>query len=346
MFRQIRKNIERQLNAYCQDDPGLKILGSISPLLFKFIREFILRPGKRIRPTLFVIGYKGYSNRNPPGLFKSALALELLHDFLLIHDDIIDRSTLRRGAPSMHNLFNIYLKNYQNLKFNGQDLSIVAGDIVYAMAIHVFLSVKEAAAHKENALRRLIESAFYTGSGEFLELLLSARNAGSVKRRDILRVYDLKTANYTFASPLAVGATLAGAPAGQIKKLYAYGAYLGRAFQIKDDIIGMFGKSSDSGKSNLTDLKEAKKTLLISLAYQLSGAADKMIINKTLCKKNIAGADLVKIRRIVIKTGALEAAKDEIRSLLKKALALNHALKMKPTYKKILNDYCRQILSV
>lgn len=346
MFDQIKKKVERQLRAYPAEMERLHSLNRISPLLFKSIREFILRPGKRIRPILFIIGYKGYGGREPSGLYRSALALELLHDFMLIHDDIIDKSELRRGKPSMHALLGAALKKHKGLKFNGQDLGIVAGDIVYAMAIYAFLAVKENPLRKEKALRLLTEAAFYTGSGEFIELLTGTKDIGRIKYQEILRVYDLKTANYTFASPLAIGAALAGVKKREIKKIYGYGTCLGQAFQIKDDIIGMFADSKKIGKSGLTDLREAKKTLLLAMAYRLSGAAGRDTIRKALSKKKVTAQDLAAVRRVAIESGALEAAKKEIRLLLEKARQISKNLKIKPAYKKTLEDYSTQVLKV
>ncbi|TAM41649.1 polyprenyl synthetase family protein, partial [bacterium] len=271
MFLKIKIGIEKELAAYARRMDKLYSLRQLSPLLFKTIKEFICRPGKRIRPVLFCIGYLGFSKKTPPGLYRSALSLELLHDFMLVHDDIIDKSDTRRGRPSMHALLNRYLRTDKKAKFNGEDLTIVAGDVMYSMALDAFLSVKEDMRRKEEALRKLISAALYTGSGEFIELILGTRPIEKVTREDIYKIYDHKTANYTFASPLSIGATLAGAKPEQVKKLFSNGMLVGRAFQIKDDIIGTFGEEKDTGKSNLTDIKEAKRTLLIWHAFNHSG---------------------------------------------------------------------------
>ena len=237
-------------------------LSRISPLLFKTIKDYILRKGKRVRPTLFIIGYLGFKKNPAPGLYASALSLELLHDFLLAHDDIIDKSDVRRGKPSMHRVLSDYLRKYKNIKFGGEDLTIAAADIMYAMAIHTFLFIKENRQRKEKALRKLIEAAIDTGSGEFAELLYGIKDIKNLNKQDIYRIYDLKTAYYTFSCPLSAGAILAGAKKQQTDLLYNYGIYLGRAFQIKDDILGIFGNENKIGKSTLTDLREGKKTLL------------------------------------------------------------------------------------
>ncbi|NQT28337.1 MAG: polyprenyl synthetase family protein, partial [Candidatus Omnitrophica bacterium] len=211
MFYQIKKKINSQLSQFLQNANKIYSLGRISPLLLKSITNFILRDGKRIRPALFIIGYEGFSKTRAPGLYQSALSVELLHDFFLIHDDIIDKSDTRRGKPSLHKVFDKFLAKHKNIKFNGQDLAIVAADIVYALAIKAFLSIKEESQRKEKALQKFIKSAVHTGCGEFIELLSGIKKIGEVNKKDIYKIYDYKTAHYTFASPLSMGAILAGA---------------------------------------------------------------------------------------------------------------------------------------
>ncbi|MFA4854368.1 MAG: polyprenyl synthetase family protein [Candidatus Omnitrophota bacterium] len=346
MFLKIKIRVEKELSTYVRAMDKLYSLNRLSPLLFKSIKEFICRPGKRIRPVLFCIGYLGFSPKTPPGLFRSAISLELLHDFMLVHDDIIDKSDTRRGRPSMHALLNRYLRLNKKAKFTGEDLTIVAGDVMYSMALDAFLSVKEVARRKEEALKKLISAALYTGSGEFIELLLGIKPVEKVTKEDIYKIYDYKTANYTFASPLAIGATLAGAKASQIERIFQYGLLLGRAFQIKDDIIGTFGKEKNTGKSNLTDIKEAKRTLLIWHAFNHAGKKDQLIIKRIMEGKLARKPELIKIRRIIVNTGALFYAKNQIKYLLSRASGEASGLRMGKRYKEALDNFSRKILKV
>ena len=346
MFMKMKIRVEKELSGYIKTADKLYSLNKLSPVLFKSIKEFICRPGKRIRPILFCIGYLGFSGKTPSGLYRSALSLELLHDFMLVHDDIIDKSDTRRGSPSMHALLNQYLGSGKNIKFDGEDLAIVIGDVMYAMGLDAFLAVKENPRRKENALRKLISAALYTGSGEFIELLLGAKPLENVSREDIYKIYDYKTANYTFASPLTMGSTLAGAQAGQTKKLYAYGMLLGRAFQIKDDIIGTFGEEKDTGKSNLTDIKEAKRTLLIWHAFNHSSEKDRLAIKRIMDGNFSNKTELLRIRGIIIKSGALVYAENQIRDLSCKAKIKLAELKMKAAYKQALDNFSQKILKV
>lgn len=346
MFVKMKIRIERELAAYVKTMDRLYSLNKLSPVLFRNIREFILRPGKRIRPVLFCIGYLGFSGKTAPGLYRSALSLELLHDFMLVHDDIIDKSDTRRGQPSMHAMLNRYLAPKKEIKFDGIDLTIVIGDVMYAMALDSFLAVREKPRHKEAALKKLISAALYTGSGEFIELLLGATALKKITTGDIYKVYDYKTANYTFASPLTMGAVLAGASPKQVDKLFSYGMLLGRAFQIKDDIIGTFGDEKDTGKSNLTDIKEAKRTILIWYAFKRSGKKNREMIERIMKGKYSSNSELLKMRRVIVETGALACAESQIRELSLKAAGELKGIKMRAPYKMALDEFSGRILKV
>ncbi|MCX5710644.1 MAG: polyprenyl synthetase family protein [Candidatus Omnitrophica bacterium] len=346
MFFKIRKRVEKELANFISGLDKDYGLSRISPLLSKSIKEVALRKGKRIRPTLFTIGYLGYAKKPAPGLFRSAVSLELLHDFMLVHDDIIDKSDTRRGKPSMHALLNKQLKVKSDTKFNGQDLAIIVGDVMYAMALRAFLSVNENMQRKEQAFKKLIEAALYTGSGEFIELMLSLKPIERVTKNDIYKIYDLKTANYSFSAPLVMGATLAGAGERELNKLHDYGIYLGRAFQIQDDILGMFADEIKIGKSGLTDLKEAKKTLLIWYAYNNSGGKDRLLIKKILNSKTSGKSELMRMRRMIITSKALDYVKKEIALLSVKAKTKLNTARINPKYKTSLHEYTDSILSL
>lgn len=346
MISKIKNQIEKELHTYLLDMDREYSLSRISPVLYNNIREFISREGKRLRPVLFVIGYLGFAKKIASGLYRSAVSIELLHDFMLVHDDIIDKSNVRRGKPSMHALLNRCLIGRKNIKFTGEDLTIVAGDVMFALGMHAFLSIKEEKERKEKALKKLIEAAIYTGSGEFIELLYGIKNIDKITKEDIYKTYDYKTANYTFASPLAIGATLSGAGESQIKTLFKYGICLGRAFQIKDDIIGMFGTEKKIGKSIFTDLSEAKKTILIWHAYHNSDTAGKLAIKKIFSKKTVDKADLLKMRKIIYASGTLEYAQKEIDALINGSDILIKTLQMHPRYQKLLNAYSKELLEL
>lgn len=346
MFSEIKKKIDKELFRFIATVDRTYSLKKASPLLFANIKDFALRDGKRLRPVLFIFGYLGFSKKEAPNLYTSALAIELIHDFMLIHDDIVDKSDQRRGKPSIHKKFNVFLSNHKNAKFNGQDLAMIAGDILYCMGVDAFLSVKEVPARKEKALRQLLETATYTGCGQFIELLNGIKHIEEISKHDIYQTYDYKTARYTFACPLSMGAILAGAAEKEINHLFQYGLYLGRAFQIKDDILSMFGNEKKVGKSTLSDLREGKKTLLMWYAYHCSDKKQQALIREILLKRNINKADLLKVREIVKSSGALDLIKKEIETLQKKAQTVISSSRMRSKHKNFLSSYSKNLLSL
>jgi geranylgeranyl diphosphate synthase, type I len=346
MFLGIKKRIDSELKRYIRDTDKLYSLNKVSPLLYQVIKDFISREGKRVRPILFTVGYLGFSKKNAPGLYRSALSIELMHDFMLVHDDIIDKSLTRRGKPSMHALLDTVLGKRKGAKFNGQDLAIVAGDVIYAMSLQVFLSIKEDLPRKERAFKKLIEAAVFTGSGEFIELMLGLKGIDRISENDIYKIYDYKTANYTFASPLAIGAILGGADETQVKRLFEYGMYLGRAFQIKDDILGLFSEEKEIGKSNLTDLQEAKLTILIWHAFHHSLPKARAAMKNILSKKNVALSDLQKMRDIVTDSGALDYAKKQVQRSMQLAKELLAGSRMREPFRSDLIQYAEEILTL
>lgn len=346
MFNKIKNKIENELADFSENIEKTYHLKKISPVIYSHIKDFILRPGKRLRPALFCAGYLGFSKKPAIGLYRSSLGLELLHDFMLIHDDIIDRSDLRRGKPAMHSMLNQYLKDYPEAKFNGQDLAIIIADIIYALAYDAFLSIKEKPIRKENALKIFIKTTVNTGSGEFIELLYSAKNLNKLSQKDIYNVYDLKTAYYTFAYPLAMGAAMAGVSQKEQNVLFDYGMKIGRAFQIKDDILGIFGDTKETGKSIISDLVEGKRTILLWKAYKNSNTSNKKFIENILSKKNIGIKDLETIKNIMIESGSLDHAKKEIVQLSNEAEKLIKSSNMKSAYLTPMSAYSQKILDI
>ncbi len=343
----IQSKIEKELSEFIKSIKNKFSDKKTTSVLFDSIENFLLRKGKRFRPTFFILSYLGFSKKPQRNLYTTAIAFELLHDFLLVHDDIIDKSSLRRGQPSMHKIFEKAFKNKLNKRFDGSDLAIVSGDILYAIAIDSFFSINETAWNKEKAFKKFIESAIWTELGEFQELIYTLKSIDNITQSDIYQIYTMKTAYYSCAYPLSIGAILAGADKKQEEILFDCGISFGKAFQIKDDIIGIFGKENDTGKSSFTDLKEDKKTILIWFAYNNASKMQKEEIKQILSKgKNITYNDLLKMREILINTGAFKYAKNQINLLLKNLEKKLKLLSMKAEYKNIILDYFREILFI
>ncbi len=335
MIEQLKKQIDRSLEGYLSQIKKEYKLHLVHPILFESIREFSLRPGKRIRPLLLILSYKGYSPQGTsltPSLYRASTCMELLHNFMLIHDDIIDRADLRRGKPTMHNILKKVIKTQEQEKL-GTDLSIIAGDIVYALAIDAFLSINETPRRKEAALKYFIKTAAFTAMGEFIDILHGVQNVKAVKEKDVFLNYTLKTARYTFECPMVVGAILAGASRKDIDKLSHLGLMIGQAFQIQDDIIGIFGSEKMIGKSILSDLAEFKKTLLVCHAYEHLRGKNRLDFLKYFTRPRKTYADLIAIRKIFIRSGSLQYSFDKIKKLIRKSKGVLNRLELHDPYR-------------
>ncbi|ADO74837.1 polyprenyl synthetase family protein [Stigmatella aurantiaca] len=222
-------------------------------------RAYALRPAKRLRPVLVVAGYhltRGGAGV-PPGLWQFAAGLELLHTFLLIHDDVADRADLRRGGAALHHLLAPGRA--------GEDLAVVVGDHLFARAMEAMLGSGLRGAAK--ACQYYLAVCRHTAAGQYLDLDLSRAALADVGLFQALRVAHLKTARYGFCAPLVCGAILAEADEALCQGLERVGRYGGLAYQLRDDVLGLFGDARMSGKAGDSDFSQGKRTFPVLAAY-------------------------------------------------------------------------------
>lgn len=337
MIEQLRRKIDESLAEFLEKVRKEYKLHLVHPILFESIKDFTLREGKRIRPLLLLLCYKSYQPKGPlsKSFFNAATCMEFLHNFMLIHDDIIDRSDLRRGKPTLHRLLEKATQTPQQEKL-GIDLSIIAGDIVYALAIDAFLAIKVSSIRKEKALKYFIQTAAFTAMGEFIDILHGVEPIEKVQEKDVYLNYTLKTARYTFECPMVIGAILAGASQQEINRLSQLGLNIGQAFQIQDDILGIFDSEKNIGKSILSDIAESKKTLLVCHAFSKLSGRDKTTFLNHFNKPKKSYDDLLAIRQIFIKTGSLSYCLDAIQQRLDKSQKIFKTLTMDKSYRQII----------
>lgn len=343
MFTKLKKDIDKGLAELA----GTIKTGLKDRTLYKGIRDFILRDGKRIRPILFLISYKGYTKRKKlpqRKLIRCALSMELLHDFLLIHDDVIDNSDTRRGKPTLHRVFNSEFSRPSGDKL-GADLSIVAGDVIFALAMDALFAIDEPSTRKEKALIKFTEAARDTGVGEFMDVVNNTKDIKKICKNDVFLTYTLKTSRYTFEAPLVIGSVLSGAGTREQQKLSRLGIALGQAFQIYDDLLDVFSTSKKIGKPVLSDLNESKKTLLVWRTYSALKGKDKNELEKILVKKKKTYGDLLRFRKLIKAAGADRYCVDKTLSLLLEAGTICSGLKIRESSKKALRQIIRDFYS-
>ena len=285
--------------------------------IMQYIKEFNLRGGKRIRSILIIMAYKSLGGKNENAIIDIAVSAELMNSFLLIHDDIIDDDDLRRGGPTMHRIYTEKYKNYDNPKKFGESMAIIAGNLLATIGNEIISKSDFDEEKKLRLLQKFNKVIKLTWYGQIVDVFSSLRT--DVTEEDISKMHKLKTATYTIEGPLHMGAIAAGASDEQLKTLTNYAIPLGQAFQIKDDILGMFGSEVKLGKPADSDIKEGKKTLLILKAIENSDKEQKEFIKNNLGNKNIKEKELIKLREIIKETGSLYYSENLAEKLVKKA---------------------------
>jgi geranylgeranyl diphosphate synthase type I len=281
------------------------IMGSISNLV---------TGGKRLRALMCYWGWRG-AGGDPADkeIVTAGSALELFQAAALIHDDIIDRSDTRRGGPSVHRRFS-QLHHAQGWALDserfGQAAAILTGDLCLSFSEEAFTDIGEQAAAGSRA--RLIFNLMRAEvmAGQYLDILEEVAGpvrdrAGAVTRaQSIIR---FKSAKYSTEHPLALGGALAGAPDDLLRGYSAFALPLGEAFQLRDDVLGVFGDPVTTGKPAGDDLREGKRTVLIALALGQASTAESAFIDAKLGSPDLGDADVAEIRRIIEESGALQA---------------------------------------
>ena len=196
----------------------------------------------------------------------------------------------------------------------------------------------------DEIINPLIENLEKCYWGQFYDILITKMDIENVKEDDYLFLVEYKTASYTTIMPLLMGSIFAGKKGEYLEQMKKFGKYLGIAFQIKDDILGVFGDIDKTGKSNLSDLKEGKKTLLVIKAYEKSKKQEKDFLKEKLGGRNLQEEDLIKFREIFEKTGALEYAEEKAREYIQKAKIVFEKIPFKEEWKDFLNDLMNYII--
>ncbi len=299
----VDKELENFFNSKIQGKDG------IEKDVINALRNFTLRGGKRIRPLFMIAGYWLNSDIDEK-IIKAAISLELMQSYLLIHDDIIDRSDIRRGGPAFHRLF-----SYKNDVNEG--LAIVAADLADAYSHEILLENDFPQDRLNKAMMIMAETVERTGIGQLMDIVMPFKE--HVTLDDVTNIHIMKTAHYTINGPMKMGSVLSGYRNPSL--IDDYGIPLGVAFQIQDDILGMFGDEKTLGKSVTSDFEEGKMTHLILLTYQMAEAKDIQFIKERIGRKGISAEEFEKVREIIRECGALDETRRISLDYYNKAIA-------------------------
>lgn len=317
----LRERVQKALDAFFdRQAPVLDDIGeALTPVLD--VMADLLAGGKRLRPAFCYWGWRGAGGPDCDPAIAAAASLELLHACALVHDDVMDESDTRRGRPSVHRRFRADHSAAQwpgPRQTYGTGAAILVGDLALAWADELLFS---SGLHPEALLRaKPVYDAMRTElmAGQYLDLLEQARGDGSVTRA--MRVVRYKAAKYTVERPLHLGATLAGAPDELLATYSAYGLPLGEAFQLRDDILGVFGDPFETGKPAGDDLREGKATVLLAVARERASGEQSRELQRLVGDPRLDERGVAALRDVIIDTGALHEVERLIATLTEQAV--------------------------
>ncbi len=285
--------------------------------------------GKRLRPAFCCWGYLAASGGSevPAHVVRAAASLDLLHVSALVHDDVMDSSDTRRGVPAAH--VQLAGRHSSDLRGDpdafGRAGAILLGDLLLMWSVELFTQCGAPAAALAAAQPLLAAMRAEVTGGQYLDITAQTRQPLDARRdpesvlAQVRRVVEYKTARYTVVRPLQIGAALGGAGPELLAGLGRYGSPLGRAFQYRDDVLGVFGDEAVTGKPAGDDLREGKLTVLIAKAMGAASQADAERLDVLLGSQLSAG-DVTAARSIISGSGALAATEQEIEQATGEAL--------------------------
>ncbi len=286
--------------------------------------EFLLDGGKRLRPLFAYAGVLAAGAQPTPEIIRAISSLELLQACALIHDDLMDRSDTRRGKPAIHRHFeNLHQSQAMNglaTQF-GESAAVLLGDLALVWSDQM-LNTSAIPTNSLLAAHRIHdEMRIELMAGQYLDVREAGENSYSAERS--LRIARYKSGKYTIERPLHIGAVIGkpDAHAPLLDALSRYGLPLGEAFQLRDDLLGIFGEPSVTGKPAGDDLREGKRTVLIAMTLEALNESEKSELLSHLGRADISAAKVEELRALIIKSGAQDKVEKLIEELTQESIA-------------------------
>ena len=273
----------------------------------------LLRGGKRLRPAFCYWGWRGAGGADCPEIVTVAASLELFQAAALVHDDVMDGSDTRRGQPAMHRRIAALHRRHRWLGSSeafGVAGAILAGDLCLSWCDEMYAGSGLPA---DELLRgRAVFDRMRTElmCGQYLDMLESVQESTTVERARHVILY--KSAKYSVVQPLLLGGTLAGAPAALLATYDEYGRALGEAFQLRDDVLGVFGDPAVTGKPAGDDLREGKRTVLVAMTLDRCSPAEAAQLRAGLGDPHLGAEGVDALREVMVGSGALAATEELI----------------------------------
>lgn len=259
--------------------------------------------GKRLRPTLLILSSRIVGGSEEVAL-PAAAAIEVLHNFTLVHDDVMDMDEFRRGVPTVHKVWGI-------------PTAIVVGDLLFSKSLEAIFMLKNI--NEEQILKSakiLVKAASTIAEGQAMDMSFEERT--DVTEKEYFTMIYKKTA-VLFEAATKIGAIIGNASKENIELLGNYGKYLGLAFQIQDDILGVMGEEKKLGKPVGSDIREGKKTIIVIHALKTASLKEREKLLEALGNRNISKNEILEIVKILEKIGSIDYAKELAMAYINKA---------------------------
>lgn len=276
--------------------------------------NFILSSGKRIRPIIAYNTYISNGGKNKKEALKICCALEILHSYLLIHDDVIDNDEIRRGEMTVWKYY--YEKRYRDIE-TARNIAILSGNLLHALINKLIVESKFSHKIKCQIINQMSITNHIVNMGQIRDLELQYQN--NFSKKEIMKMYQEKTSSYTIETPIMLGAILAQSNKKTTDLLLKYAKLIGIAYQIQDDILGSFGEQEISGKSTQNDIIKKKKTLLLAETMDLANRNQQRILQAIYKKNKLNQQDVKNIKNIMIQSGALKKTQTKLARMVKTA---------------------------
>ena len=272
-------------------------------------KEYILRPTKRLRASFVNYGYMLGNDNVTAEVWQAAVGIELVHAALLMHDDFMDLDDARRRGPATHKF---YEKKFGGQVHLGEAMAVTVGDALLCLGFELIQSTGNS-----NVMRQVLRGIANTAWGQGYDITLEA--FGNWTEEDVIVLHQAKTAIYTYENPLCTGALMAGLPEPVYPILHDYSMDGGVAFQLQDDILGVFGDPEKTGKSADSDLKQGKCTLLVLKVLQDGTKGQITSLRKAWGNRGATREELDKAKAAIIDSGSYEYSKQLAKKFASKA---------------------------
>lgn len=329
--------VESALHSYCAKKIALAAsIDARYARLWQEIDRYVMSGGKRMRPRLILLAYEAYGGTNQSAIIPVAAAWELLHASLLVHDDIIDRDLVRHGVPNIAGRYQSLYGDLSTSDVSHYALSaaLLGGNLLLVGAY----DLASASGLDNDGIARthayLHKAVFTVAGGELIDTDAVLYLAEENNPRAVARY---KTASYSLQLPLQCGAALAGAPEEELNKLDTIGLHIGIAYQLRDDILGVFGDSAVTGKSNRSDIVEKKRTTLIHETLSRLGRADAARLTQLYTPDyTLDATEAEEVVGLIVASGADKAVEQMIDTEATKAHEVIATLSVSSPYKNAL----------